>query len=89
MYSCQKFVFCENLNLVGQLAIALALRSHENNTHSDRHCFKPPFRAQGTLKGIFPIETQHRFVYDQNTTFSIHNTDENVKSLIYILVYEI
>lgn len=61
---------------IDKVAFALSLGIHKDkNIHLGRSF---TFRAQGTLKLIFTLKTQHRTVYDHNI-FCMHKMGEKLK----------
>lgn len=64
------------LKEIGKVAFALSLGIHnDKNIHLDRSF---TFHAQGTLKRIFTLKTQHQIANDHNT-FYMHRMGEKVK----------
>lgn len=61
-----------NFNNIGLLDLALALNSHNDNNHTDRHFWKPLIWARGTSKQTFPPETKHSDFYSYSFFF-IHS----------------
>lgn len=60
----------------------------DSSINIDTQFFNPIFRAQGTLKQIFPMKTLHLYFYDLNT-LSLHRRPIGEKVNIIQVTYQL